>query len=228
MPKILLLSFVGVGTVYLLFSNGNEAEVVAKEDTSASEVETIPEEELSSSGTGTLESLMARGANLECNITYTPEGGAEDISGTYFTSQGKVRGDFIVASNNTDIVSSIIMRDEKLYSWSEIDGEKYGMLIDLKAMEAQKLNGEVPDTKEPVPLDSPVKYECKAWTSLDGSIFEPPTDIVFRDFSNIMDAGMEFGNIYEESGSAEDQCALCARVPAGEGRDSCNVAFSCQ
>lgn len=233
MQKILLFGLVGVlvvvaGILALLFKNSEVADV---KNGDLVNMETVPDVntalKFEAVGNGSLKSLLNQAVNLECTIKYAPEGESA-VEGKYFTNQGKMRGDFVVESEGMSVVSSMIMLDEKLYSWSEIDGQKYGVLIDLKEVETQSQNGNVPDTKEPVPLEAEVAYDCKSWTQIDNSIFEPPSDIKFQDFSNIMESGMEFGNIYEETIGTEDQCALCARLPAGEGRDSCQVTFSCR
>jgi hypothetical protein len=126
------------------------------------------------------------------------------------------------------VVSSVILKDQVLYSWSEIDGETYGMKISMEAMNKQKETGQGPDTREPVPLDAPVNYSCKAWPAVDGSIFEPPSNVIFKDYADVVNTGMEFGTVYDEVGGQSAQCALCEKVEAGPGKDECRKAFSCQ
>ncbi len=232
MNKFLLFSIGGAllvgGVAVSLLVQTDSDEMITAED---SDTKVVLEEEtqLPTSGRSTLSDLLSRAVDLECNISHKLDNNSsEEVSGTYFTSNGKMRGDFIVPGAGEDVVSSVIMRDDNLYSWSEINGEKYGVKIDINAVEEKRANGEVPDTNEPVPLDAPVQYDCKAWTNVDGSIFEPPSDVIFKDFSTIINTGMEFGTIYEDSPDKAKQCELCAQVPAGEGRDSCMAAFSCQ
>jgi hypothetical protein len=112
-----------------------------------------------------------------------------------------------------------------------MNGEGYGMQIDLATLTTSKSEESAPDTNEPVPLDTPVEYSCKAWVAKDDSIFELPGDVVFKDYTSLMNVGMEYGNVYEEApvGSpAGSPCDLCNQVPAGEGQDECKARFQCQ
>jgi len=143
-------------------------------------------------GVGTLESLVAEGRPLECTIIYNAPEYEEDIEGSYFIADDSVRGDFIVPSEEFegDILSSIIVHDEKLYLWSEIEGKKYGVTTDAGDTEAT-------DTQEAVPSDVNVRYSCMSWNNVDRSVFIPPVDIIFQDSNEVTG---EFGTIYEEEG----------------------------
>ncbi len=179
-------------------------------------------------GEGSLKDLLLRRENLECTIAYEDsEASGQIVNGTYFTSQSRLRGDFIMNDSGMEVVSSMIMVDNTLYTWSEIEGEKYGMKIDLSTTESVGVETK-PDTREPVPLDDKVKYDCRAWNDVDGSIFEPPTDIIFSDYGSLIGTGMEFGTIYEEGSGAASSCAVCRQIPAGANRDECLVTFSCE
>jgi hypothetical protein len=188
-----------------------------------------------SSGTGSLQEILAKAEDLECSISYKTAAVAigsestaeEPVTGTYFTSEGKMRGDFILPEALAGSVSSIIMRDNMMYNWSVIDGEKYGMKYDMTTLSLDQSTGEVPEAKGPVPVDQPVTYECKPWENVDGSIFEPPTDVLFRDVSDMKNINMEYGTSYEQTGLSA-QCQLCEKVAPGPGQDECKATFKCQ
>lgn len=147
------------------------------------------------SGTGTLESLRLLGDDVECTIAYVLEDGEQPAEGTFFASEGKIRGDFLVPS--PDLVgqnlSSMILDGQTMYTWTEIDGEAYGVKINLTDF----VNNGV-DTYEPVSMDAEVSYECKPWLTVDDSVFVPPTDVLFQDMSLLLKSGMEYGTVYEE------------------------------
>lgn len=217
---------VGGAAVYLLISGspqGSSSENFTPQTSMPEEVKKVEP----TSGSGSLQSLMERAEDLECNITYTDTTSDQIVEGTYFTSSGKMRGDFIVPGVNGTMVSSMIMKDQMFYSWTEIDGEIYGMKMSLTEMDEQKASGG-PDTREPVPLDNPVDFSCKAWENVDGSIFETPSNVLFKDYADIMSTGMEFGTVYDEASGTSAQCSLCEKVDAGPGRDECRKAFQCQ
>jgi hypothetical protein len=176
-------------------------------------------------GEGSLALLAARGEDLECTITYTDPSGVS-VSGTYFTHAGAIRGDFVTESDGQEIVSSVIVEAQMMHTWSEIDGEAYGMKVDLAAL--PEGDEQALDTREPVPLEASVSYSCLPWGAVDRSIFVPPGDILFTDYSTIMQQGMEFGTSFESGSPTEsDPCALCAQVPAGAAQDQCLVNFGC-
>lgn len=227
MWSIVAAGIVGAVAVYLLFGTPKE-EVV----TSVPTQQPAPQKEASTvvptSGSGSLSSLLALNQDLECSIMYAASSVDQtQTQGTYFTSAGKMRGDFVVSSNGVDTVSSLIMRDGMLYSWTEIEGASYGMKIAMSELEASKNTQGAPVAQEVVPLEAEVDYTCKAWTALDNSIFEPPTDILFREFGEVVDMGMEFGTMYEGGEAMASQCAACEDL-AGSERTQCRQMLSCE
>lgn len=217
----------GGAAMYLLFGNGptEDSQVPEEGQVEVTEEQNTPA--APSSGRNTLSSLMARGENLECTVAYAQGDQIEtNTQGTYFTSAGKMRGDFLVSSMGEETVSSIILRDGTLYSWSEIEGDAYGMKISLAQLEASKTEGS-PAAQQVVPLDASVDYDCKAWTAVDNSIFEPPTDIIFSDFGDIVNQGMEFGTTYEGGAAGtQNQCAACEGLTPSE-KNICRQMMSC-
>jgi hypothetical protein len=214
--------------LYFLF-NGQTPSDQAAGDTAATSTVVAEPEVLSIKGTGSLESLLSGGQSLECNISYQSSVTAAPTEGTYFTAGGRLRGDFVVPEMASGSVSSLIMRDNTLYTWSVIEGETYGMKIDMAALAEAEQSDTAPDTNEPVPLDAPVNYDCKTWTTIDKSIFEIPTDVLFTNYSDIMNMGMEFSTIYEEAptGDTATQCELCQKVK-GEAKKACLAQFKCE
>ena len=205
MKKILLISIIaallaGMWAVFQIFSNDSiktEDSVVitpvAVED-KIRKVTPTP-----TSGTDSINTLIALGQNMECTISYHVEGSAETpTDGTLFTSQNRLRGDFLIPEMGADAVSSMILQNGDLYSWTEIGGKKNGMKTSLAELSAIKKNENAPKANEVVPLDALVTYQCKPWLTVDGSIFEPPTDMVFTNYSDVINTGMEYGTIFKE------------------------------
>ncbi len=223
---IVVLGLIGVAAVgafgYVLFSDSSSSSALSGvRQEQVPEAVAVVEEPVV--GEGSLLSLLTQAVPLECTITYRdPEG--TDVTGTYFVAGGKVRGDFIVKVQGTDSVSSMIIADETFYSWSEIEGETYGMKARLSAV-TEVTDDSSPDVNTPVPLDTNVRYDCRPWILVDGSVFVPPGDVLFQDFSALMNRGMETPTSFTTPST--DQCALCAMVPAGEGQDECRRTFAC-
>tara|TARA_B100000508_G_scaffold59047_1_gene45829 strand:+ start:6472 stop:7110 length:639 start_codon:yes stop_codon:yes gene_type:complete len=169
------------------------SETISSEDQAKSEAS----ESEKQVGRATLENLRLFGQDLECSIRYRGETDTEAVDGTFFIADGRTRGDFLTESPDLDgqILSSIILDNDMLYTWSEIDGEKYGMKMDMSVVES--IGGEDQVKQQAVPMDQDVQYECVPWRNVDNTVFEPPTEVLFQDFSELLNSGMEYGTIYE-------------------------------
>lgn len=212
--------------------------LIFRDDTkeAATTPETIPvvrdetkQEGVPIAGTDTLQALLALGQNLECTISYSVEneGVSTVTEGTYFTSRGRMRGDFLLPDMTQGAVSSMILADGVMYSWTEIEGEKYGMKITLSDLEQSKNTDGAPEANEAVPLDTAVSYSCKPWVALDGSVFEVPTDVIFKDYKDLVNVGMEYGTSYEEGAPGASQCAACEQL-SGTEKSQCRAFLSCE
>jgi hypothetical protein len=144
------------------------------------------------SGTASLFELRMKKSDLECQIAYEPQNG-EVIKGTFFTSNGTSRGDFIVPAPEYGgtILSSVIMSDDMIYVWSRIADGVFGFKSTIKDGRATELG-----TKEPIPQEEIVRYTCVDW-AVDGSVFVPPAYVDFKDASSLIKQGMEDGLLAE-------------------------------
>lgn len=146
-------------------------------------------------GFGTLAELRLLGENLECTVSFTDEENNTSVEGTYFVSGNNMRGDFLTDAPDLSgqILTSMIIKDNISYVWSEIEGEMYGMKMDLSLAESTSA-----DTNEPIDMDATVSYDCKPWPLVDGTVFEPPQTVLFQDMNALLRSGMEYGTIYNE------------------------------
>lgn len=203
MKLILSLSIAGALVLMLFFYALFGADRTT--DTSTQNAQTTPIEQQTIeetttpkvlTGEGAFAALKDLGPNLECRIQYVAEDVTEPIIGTYFVSQGRIRADFEVPAPELggQIVSSMIYTDDMYYAWSDIDGQLYGVSTDVATLDTFDQDS----LNEPVSADDVVSYECTQWEVVDGSIFEPPADVLFQDLSSILNAGMEYGTIYNE------------------------------
>jgi hypothetical protein len=156
-------------------------------------VDPLDQEREEFTGAGTLANLVARNESLECQLTYIPNPLEDEVTGSFFTANGKVRGDFLVSTPdlNGQMLSSLIFDGDTLYSWSEIDGELYGFKLTTDTFMSDQEN----DTA-PIPDDTEVQYKCLTWPAVDYTIFEPPTSVLFTDMTDFTGV-METGTVYE-------------------------------
>ena len=159
-------------------------------------VETVSESSETFSGTDTLTTLIALGVPVECTVTQADSTGDTSAEGTLFISGEKVRGDFLQVTPGIDepVLASMILTEEMLYAWSEIDSQQYGFKVDISdATETEQTNNQMP-----ISTDELVQYECARWQSIDNSIFVPPGTVLFQDMNALFEGGMEYGTVYEE------------------------------
>lgn len=195
----LLIGAVLVGglAVFGLFGGNLETKDKINEESGVEVGQQEESAELKSyAGTGTLTELQNLGANLECQISYNAPELQSPVEGTYFVAGTNVRGDFVleIPELGGTSVSSIIFTDEMFYSWSEIAGQTYGVKISIDTMSQM----DEADTREPIPSDVDLSYNCVEWKDVDYSIFQPPSQVLFQDMSSLLEGGMEYGTIYNE------------------------------
>lgn len=199
MKRFLLLMcivamIVAVYVFVVLFGTERESNSTESVEQVSVEGVGLPTDRRTFSGVGTLTELRGQDKDLECQVVYEQTGG-ETIEGTYFTSKGNVRGDFVVPAPEFggSVLSSMIVGGNALYVWSKIGEDTFGFKSDITNEETETV-----DTKEPVPLDASVKYTCSEWLQVDGSVFVPPVDVTFQDLTTVLNAGMEYGTIEGE------------------------------
>ena len=197
MKYVIVLGFVavlvGVYAFNSLFSVDEltgDSDAQSAEEQSEQNTDTAAMSEAELSGTETIDALRMRSTDLECTITYESEEG--DVEGTLFTSDGQLRGDFLVPSPDMtgQMLTSMILNGEQMTIWTEWEGEAQGMRVNLAELEGQSAN-------EPVSRNEPVTYDCEPWSPVDRSVFNEPNDVLIYDFGDIMNAGMEDAMLYE-------------------------------
>lgn len=188
--SVVLFTIAAITAVVVLYGrNKKQLTTQSVEQVSVEGVGT-PEGKKPSSGLGTLRELQARGTDLECQIILERTAAEGNIEGTFFTSKGNVRADFLVPAPEFGgkILSSMIVGGPSMYVWTKIDKKTFGFKSDLANEKTKQM-----DTKEPVSLDAQVKYTCTDWSSVDGSVFVPPADVTFKDLNVVIEEGGESG-----------------------------------
>ncbi len=240
MKKIFLSSIVLALCIAGYFWYQTERVSLTPNTPSSAEVVTAPATTvIPSAGTSSFRALMAMSGDLECTIT-TTSATTDSLTGTYFLSNGLVRADVMVAGAASGTpesnVTSMIVTPETLYTWAIIDGEGYGVKSVFSGESTTQAKPE-PGKQTPIDFDGEVTYDCKPWEVVDNSIFEPPSTIMFKDYSTALEAGMEDGTVYPEAPAGPtltpedmqsgDPCTLCDKVAPGEGQDQCRANFKC-
>lgn len=141
----------------------------------------VGEGDESMTGSGSLSDLMRMGSSVKCTVHSEDPNAISD--GMVYVSGGKVRADFTSAVAGTNHESSMITADGYIYTWSS-------------AMpQGLKMKNEGADTPSSAPTEPgsvnpnvKVNYSCAPWM-VDSSVFMPPANIEFMDFSSMMPGG---------------------------------------
>ena len=199
--SVLAVLLVGFGYYTLFATPANETAEQAARDQDDFAVEREPlagePEPEPRQGIGTLDELRLLNEDLECTIAYNPNDNGAAVEGTYFVSDGNMRGDFLtnLPDLSGQMLSSMIIDGTTLYIWSEIEEETYGAKMALSALADENVI-----SNEPVALDAAVSYDCTAWENVDNTVFVPPSDTLFQDLDSSIGVGMEYGTIFEAQG----------------------------
>jgi len=198
MKKVLLLaigaSAITAFAVFYIFIDTNATDEVVIIDTSASEVsQTTTQEDVE---VDSYSDLIGFTGDLECQVNINQPGQdiAGSIEGTLFVSGGNLRTDLLMEDSEFGVyAASVIVLPDFTYSWSQIEGQTYGVKMETPPPST------IPVETSSSPAFSDVaEYDCKVWESVDGSVFTPPSAVLFRDEAELEATGMEYGTIYEE------------------------------
>lgn len=173
---------------------------------------------------GTFENLIANGKSYECTFSKSDEQG--DVSGkVYVENKDMLYGDYQMTDkdgNNFDI--EIIRDGEYNYVWGT---SSFGdMAVKTKISD----EGDSPSKDNTNILESEEEYDfdCKNWKVKD-SMFIPPSDIEFNEFS-IPSFNLDTsanGSVQSSSAPSQSEiCSSCDSAPAGAARDQCLQAIS--
>jgi len=164
-----------------------------------------------SSGQMSLKDLVASGLPQKCTFVSTDESGKTE--GTSYVSGGKVRADSTLTAGGKATTSHIISDGKTGYIWTE--GEANGFMMTVGESESTETSSEAD-------LSQKADYNCSTWLP-DNSLFTPPSDVKFTDFSQMLQPTSMPAGI-ENTGS---QCAYCETL-TGEDKASCLSALQCE
>lgn len=172
-----------------------------------------------SSNTGasekSLKDLFASGASQQCTFN-NPD--SKESMGTVYVSGGKVRGDFTVAVEGTNMTTHMIGDGTNSYIWT--DGQTTGMKMAFDPTTATQN----PSTQsQAMDLNAKMNFNCSAW-SVDKNIFVVPTNVTFTEL-NVP----KTGTVIKGSTGSDmkiQQCAACDNAP-DEAKEQCKAALGC-
>jgi hypothetical protein len=142
-----------------------------------------------------------------------------------------MRGDFetnMPTANPPITRTHMIKVEDVSYIWG-MDG-KNGYKMTITDEDVDKLQSYLPKAEQSTgsaarPTDQQdASYDCRAW-SVDSTMFEPPSDIVFTDMSPMMDQIPT--RLENDASPTTDACEACQMAPDEAARASCKKAMGC-
>lgn len=155
-----------IGGVYFLTQNKSTDQLAG--DSKSAETQT----EMSTK-TASIKSLIDSGSNQKC--TYQSKEGTEQSSGTFYITEGKMRGDISVDVENTKTTNHMVYDGAYSYIWSDDSNAGFKMALDSQANTQDKTQSTAVDTNKDY------NFSCEKW-SVDNSKFELPGNVQFADF----------------------------------------------
>ncbi len=123
-----------------------------------------------------LAELMASGQPVECSFS-KPDGSQ---SGTIYTAQSKMRGEFLVNEGGSTYPMHMISDGQTMHMWGGTMGEKQGMVIAVNPSGAPSPMG-----PQVANMNEEMDFSCKPWP-VDSAKFTPPSDVQFQDMAKMM------------------------------------------
>lgn len=149
--------------------------------TTPSETSMTTDAEPTGEVTETMSSLIGRGQNLECDWRMptsageTPFGGA----GKLYTSGNKGRSHFSGNVSGMQMEANAIFRDESIYTWMMVGGQKMGFKMDPSEL-ASANNSMTPQQRQQAEqIRGEMIFNCHSWIP-DEAQFTVPSDVTFR------------------------------------------------
>ena len=205
------------GIVLLLLVAGGSYFVMSKKTSPAGspQVPSIDADSDEGSIQSSLKDLLAKGIAQKCTFSDKLEG--SDISGVMYMANSRMRGDFNSVISDKTLTSHMILKDNTSYTWQA--GENSGYMMKNDPEKTAETNEETPE--QAFDPDKVVDYKCSAWI-VDNSLFDPPSDVKFSDFSSMMEkpTGQTPGK------TTPDACSTCDNL-SGEAKSQCLSVFKC-
>lgn len=166
------------------------------------------EEKSQETSKGTIKSLIGMGKNITCEVTYPSSSGT--VKGTvYVAGDKRVRGDFVITTENKEMDNHMIQDGGWGYFWSSMVPQGTKMKIE------ENLPTPSPGTSQNADVNTEVEYKCSGW-SVDNSKFTPPANIQFTDMSQTI---QQLQNQADKA--KENTKSICDQITDPQAKAAC-------
>ena len=205
---IVILALLG-GAAYLSLSKSS------KNQKETAKVTPAPTTSATSANNTTLAGLLALGQNLRCSFNTNETSTETSTQGTFYVSNGNVRGDFVVKSaDGKENQMSMIRNGDESYIWgpSLPTGIKMKLSLDqfTKNQQASQFAN----------VNQKTNYNCIPW-NVDASLFIPPANVTFTDVTSMIP-------LTSPTGAKTQTASPCNQITDTTAKAACVKALSGQ
>ena len=166
--------FLGVGLLIVLgiVFFITRSSVSDGESVKSNEMNTVQEEPLSGTFSGSMKDLVAKNQSVKCTFNHSTD--IDTSSGTVYVAGGKIRGDFDIKAKQAlgTFQAHMITDGEYSYVWSSLIAQGFKMPITNSSGQAASAPASGVD------YNQSLDYACEPW-NVDSSVFAIPTEISF-------------------------------------------------
>jgi hypothetical protein len=214
MKKILTLLFV-LALILILSACGAKKEAGSEQGTAYN---------------GSVDDLIKAGKNVKCVLQATEN--ADLISGTIYVSGSKARSDFEQKGlGDKNYTGHFISDGTWMYTWNEAYKDQ-AVKFKIEDLQKEQFKSQA-DKQGAGDYENKMDYKCYAWQA-DQSMFIPPTDIKFMDFSSLMQQlqqqtqGLNQNLPGMNNVGQQSLCGQCDQAPNEQAKTQCKQSLGCQ
>ncbi len=194
----------GAGGVFL-YSKNKPAPQPSSTSTTTEQTKT------QSSMNDSLSSLLKSGKTQQCTFSYDDQSGST-TDGVAYINGNLMRTDVNTTVDGKQSSVYVIRSGDENYIWGSAFPNNTGMKMTL-SIEDYESNT---DSKQYFDPTKKAEYDCRDWTP-DSSVFTPPTNVKFQDFSAMMQAA---------SSPSASNCSICNSL-TGDAKNACLSQLGC-
>lgn len=184
-----------------------------------------------------IKNLLAQNKPMKCTIKIgtNDEDGQGKMTGVTYVANNKMRSDFKIESGieegDQDIQAHTISDGDWTYTWTNntTPGTK------MKLSELENLSNDQGNVAESFKnLEEEHDYHCSRWFPVDKSKFVPPSDIEFKDLTEMMKGtgdlmqNIDMDQTEKDTENAKQQlCKMCEMAPDEKTKAECRKDAGC-
>ncbi len=170
----------------------------------------------SNTASKSLKDLIMGGVAQKCTFS------ASGTTGESYVSGGKMRSDYSTTAGGNTVAGHMIVDGTTSYMW--MDGQQTGYKMTYDVNEADVPEAPEGQGQQGLDVNQMMDYTCTPWVA-NGSMFSPPADVTFTDFSAMMPSAGT-GTAPAAGNAMPNACAACDSL-SGESKTQCLTALNC-